>query len=95
MTGDVVVVSIDVMTQVYNLRDLINVGATHRENGWPEDELIAAITTSIDRESWTVNGGTIGSIDRLSSGLLVVTQTRAGQVHVVEFLRKLRAANAK
>ncbi len=51
------------------------------------------ITSTVDPASWTVNGGTIGSISELN-GQFVVNQTPNNQTKIYNLLQQLREARA-
>jgi general secretion pathway protein D len=69
-------------------------GATNAER---TEELVTEITDlikeTVDRESWTDNGGTVGSLKFLS-GQLIVTQTPENHRALVGLLDKLRETRA-
>ncbi len=59
----------------------------------PADDLIQLIQSIVARDTWTENGGIIGSIKLLSTQL-VVTQTEGNQQQVADLLAALRKGSA-
>ena len=54
------------------------------------DIIVQALQSIVDRDSWTDNGGIIGSV-KLLNGKLFITQTPENQKRVEAFLRDLRS----
>ncbi|HEX4792327.1 MAG TPA: hypothetical protein VH370_00960 [Humisphaera sp.] len=93
----IIVVALDRTTEIYNVRDLEAPAtqpsaAARAPNDLGDNDLASILTSNIDPTSWDVGGGTIGHVQYLSGGLLVVTQTRPAHEKIVELLRRLREA---
>ncbi|MBI2823898.1 MAG: hypothetical protein HYX69_04300 [Planctomycetia bacterium] len=78
------------VTKVYPVDDLLNAAAAPP---WSADDLLAAIATSIQPDSWNERGGP-GAIARVGH-MLVVAQNREGHEKLSHLLTQLRAALSK
>ncbi len=75
-------------TVAYDVRDLINPepGKSRQDS---VDRLVKVIETVAVPQSWTDNGGTVGTISELN-GKLVIQQTSTGHEKVAELLKLLK-----
>ena len=69
--------------RTYDVKDLV------AADGGKEDSLIRMITDSIDADSWTNNGGKVGTI-KIDHGKMVILQTEANQKAIANLLARAR-----
>jgi hypothetical protein len=79
--------AVQTTTEVYEVGDLAGTEAS-------EKQLLETITSSIDRDSWEVKGGKLGSVKLFRGNRLVVTQSPENQEQVVGLLARLRGTSA-
>ena len=73
-------------TRVYDVRDVPTHGRTREE---AVENMIIALTSTIDPESWRDNGGAVGSVRELQ-GMLIVTNSERTQASIKAYIDQLR-----